>query len=96
MHPFAVEVKSGADGFLVKMRDGRHLRCVHNNPQVGHMVDYAPHPAIVLKMEDGSDILLPIIVCMWKLTLFSNSINKQMKLSRAVGKISSEFQVSSF
>ncbi|KAJ8641362.1 hypothetical protein MRB53_018056 [Persea americana] len=58
----AVEVKSGSDGFLVKMRDGRHLRCVHNNPQVGHMADYAPHPAIVLKMEDGSDILLPIIV----------------------------------
>ncbi|XP_058088952.1 bifunctional nuclease 1-like isoform X3 [Magnolia sinica] len=58
----AVEVKSGADGFLIKMRDGRHLRCVHNNPQGGHLPDYAPHPAIVLKMEDGSDLLLPIIV----------------------------------
>lgn len=71
MCPFAVEVKSGSDGFLVKMRDGRHLRCVHNNPQVGHMADYAPHPAIVLKMEDGSDILLPIIVCMYKLTFLA-------------------------
>ncbi|KAJ8772600.1 hypothetical protein K2173_027777 [Erythroxylum novogranatense] len=57
----AVEVKSGADGFIVKMRDGRHLRCVHNNPQ-GHLPDYAPHPAIVLKMEDGTGLLLPIIV----------------------------------
>ncbi|GLT92082.1 hypothetical protein SLE2022_099390 [Rubroshorea leprosula] len=58
----AVEVKSGADGFVVKMRDGRHLRCVHNNPQGGHLPDYDPHPAIVLKMEDGTGLLLPIIV----------------------------------
>ncbi|KAL4198882.1 hypothetical protein AMTRI_Chr03g142280 [Amborella trichopoda] len=58
----AVEVKSGSEGFMIKMRDGRHLRCVHNNPQGGHLPDYAPHPAIVLKMEDGSDLLLPIIV----------------------------------
>lgn len=58
----AVEVKSSSDGFLIKMRDGRNLRCVHNNPQGGHLPDYAPHPAIVLKMEDGSDLLLPIIV----------------------------------
>lgn len=58
----AVEVKSGSDGFLIKMRDGRNLRCVHNNPQGGKLPDYAPHPAIVLKMEDGSDLLLPIIV----------------------------------
>ncbi|XP_048130804.1 bifunctional nuclease 2-like isoform X1 [Rhodamnia argentea] len=58
----AVEVKSGAEGFTIKMRDGRHLRCVHNNPQGGHLPDYAPHPAIVLKMEDGTGLLLPIIV----------------------------------
>ncbi|XP_028803040.1 bifunctional nuclease 1 [Neltuma alba] len=58
----AVEVKSGIDGFMIKMRDGRHLRCVHNNPHGGHLPDYAPHPAIVLKMEDGTDLLLPIIV----------------------------------
>lgn len=57
-------MKSGADGFMIKMRDGRHLRCVHNNPQGGHLPDYAPHPAIVLKMEDGTGLLLPIIVCM--------------------------------
>ncbi|CAN0875020.1 Bifunctional nuclease 1 [Linum grandiflorum] len=58
----AVEVKSGSDGFMIKMRDGRHLRCVHNNPQGSHLPDYAPHPAIVLKMEDGTGLLLPIIV----------------------------------
>ncbi|XP_020272559.1 bifunctional nuclease 2-like isoform X2 [Asparagus officinalis] len=58
----AVEVKSGLDGFFIKMRDGRNLRCVHNNPQRGNLPDYAPRSAIVLKMEDGSDLLLPIIV----------------------------------
>ncbi|KAG8389925.1 hypothetical protein BUALT_Bualt01G0029600 [Buddleja alternifolia] len=58
----AVEVRSGPDGFMIKMRDGRHLRCVHNSPQGGHLLDYAPHPAIVLKMEDGTGLLLPIIV----------------------------------
>ncbi|KAH6764988.1 Wound-responsive family protein [Perilla frutescens var. hirtella] len=58
----AVEVRSGSDGFMIKMRDGRHLKCAHNNPQGGHLPDYAPHPAIVLKMEDGTGLLLPIIV----------------------------------
>ncbi|CAK9176397.1 unnamed protein product [Ilex paraguariensis] len=58
----AVEVKSGAEGFMIKMRDGRHLRCIHNNPQGGNLPDYAPHPAIVLKIEDGTGLLLPIIV----------------------------------
>lgn len=48
---------------MIKMRDGRYLRCAHNNPQGGHLPDYAPHPAIVLKMEDGTGLLLPIIVC---------------------------------
>ncbi|KAK4387503.1 Bifunctional nuclease 2 [Sesamum angolense] len=58
----AVEVRSSPDGFMIKMRDGRHLRCVHNSPQGGHLPDYAPHHAIVLKMEDGTGLLLPIIV----------------------------------
>jgi hypothetical protein len=65
-----VEVKSGADGFIIKMRDGRNLRCVHNSPHGGLLPDYAPHPAIVLKMEDGTGLLLPIIVCM-SFTFFS-------------------------
>ncbi|RDX66623.1 Bifunctional nuclease 1, partial [Mucuna pruriens] len=58
----AVEVKSGKDGFWIRMRDGRHLRCIHNNPRGGLLPDYALHPAIVLKMEDGTGLLLPIIV----------------------------------
>ncbi|KAK9053849.1 hypothetical protein SSX86_024924 [Deinandra increscens subsp. villosa] len=58
----AVEVKSSLDGFMIKMRDGKHLRCAHNNPQGGHLPEYAPHPAIVLKMEDETGLLLPIIV----------------------------------
>ncbi|KAJ8429819.1 hypothetical protein Cgig2_004403 [Carnegiea gigantea] len=58
----AVEVESGSDGFTIKMRDGRLLKCVHNSPQGGNLPDYAPHSAIVLKMEDGTDLLLPIVV----------------------------------
>ncbi|RRT84722.1 hypothetical protein B296_00013551, partial [Ensete ventricosum] len=57
-----VEVRSRSDGLMIKMHDGRHLRCVHNDPQAGNLLYYAPRPAIVLKMEDGSDILLPILV----------------------------------
>lgn len=60
-----VEVRSGKDGFVIKMRDGRHLKCVPSNPQCGHIPDYAPQPAIVLRMEDGTGLLLPIIVCMF-------------------------------
>lgn len=67
-------MKSGIDGFMIKMRDGRNLRCVHNNPQGGHLPDYAPHPAIVLKMEDGTGLLLPIIVCMYILLPILSSI----------------------
>ncbi|GER35542.1 bifunctional nuclease 1 [Striga asiatica] len=58
----AVEVRSGPEGYTMKMRDGKYLRCAHNNPQEGHLLDYTPHPAIVLKMEDGTGLLLPIIV----------------------------------
>ncbi|KAJ4757050.1 Bifunctional nuclease 1 [Rhynchospora pubera] len=58
----AVEVRRGSEGVIIKMKDGRNLRCVYNNPQAGSLPDYASHPAIVLKMEDGSDLLLPIIV----------------------------------
>ncbi|KAJ6938498.1 bifunctional nuclease 1-like [Populus alba x Populus x berolinensis] len=58
----AVEVKSGSDGFVIKMRDGRHLRCVHNKPSRWASAGLCSHPAIVLKMEDGTGLLLPIIV----------------------------------
>uniref|UniRef100_A0A453PY36 BFN domain-containing protein n=5 Tax=Aegilops tauschii subsp. strangulata TaxID=200361 RepID=A0A453PY36_AEGTS len=58
----AVELRCVSDGFVIRMRDGRNLRCVQNNPRVLRLRDSTPHHAIVLKMEDGSDLLLPIIV----------------------------------
>ncbi|XP_074590489.1 bifunctional nuclease 2-like [Curcuma longa] len=58
----AVEARSELDGLVIKMHDGRCLRCVHNNPQAGNLPYYPPHPAIVLKVEDGSDTLLPLLV----------------------------------
>ncbi|GJP39967.1 hypothetical protein CLOM_g24279 [Closterium sp. NIES-68] len=58
----ANEVKSSADGFVVKMSDGSLLKCAHTNPDGARLPDYTAQPAIVLKLEDGSGILLPIIV----------------------------------
>jgi bifunctional DNase/RNase len=58
----AVEVKSGQDGFMIKMRDGHFVKCVHNNPDGGRLPDYGPLPAIVLQMDNASKLLLPIIV----------------------------------
>lgn len=57
----AVEIKSNSAGFMIKMRDGKHISCVHNT----HQGDHAPfdaNPAIVLKMEDGTGLLLPMVV----------------------------------
>lgn len=70
----AVEVKSGSEGFLIKMRDGRYIKCVHNNPEAGYLPDYAPQPAIVLKMEDGSNLLLPIIVLELPCTMLMEAV----------------------
>lgn len=58
-----MEVKSGSDGFLVKMADGSLLQCAHNSSEGSRLPDYAAQPAMVLKLQDGSDILLPLIVC---------------------------------
>ncbi|CAI9267950.1 unnamed protein product [Lactuca saligna] len=41
----AVEVRNG------NKRNGKHVRCAHKNPQGDPMSDYAPHPAIVLKVK---------------------------------------------
>ncbi|XWS37667.1 hypothetical protein CRYUN_Cryun19dG0064600 [Craigia yunnanensis] len=57
----AIEVRSGADGFIIKLRDGGNLRCINNNPY-RHLQDCAPHSAIILKMEDRTGLLLPIII----------------------------------
>ncbi|XP_024382728.1 bifunctional nuclease 2 [Physcomitrium patens] len=58
----ALEVKSGPEGFIIKMRDGRTLKCEHNTPDSGHLPEYGPQPAIVLQLNKGSKLLLPIIV----------------------------------
>ncbi|WJX09220.1 Bifunctional nuclease 1 [Trifolium repens] len=67
----AVEVKSGADGFIIKMRDGKHLRCY---PQGGHLPDkiIRHNPAMVVKMEDG--LLLPIIVLEMPIVLLMTAV----------------------
>ncbi|CAI5966386.1 unnamed protein product [Closterium sp. NIES-65] len=44
------------------MSDGSLLKCAHTNPDGARLPDYTAQPAIVLKLEDGSGILLPIIV----------------------------------
>ncbi|KAI5074237.1 hypothetical protein GOP47_0010198 [Adiantum capillus-veneris] len=72
----AVEVKSGSEGFLIRMQDGRYIKCVHNNPDGGRLPDYAPQPAIVLKMEDGSDLLLPIIVLELPAAMLMETVRK--------------------
>ncbi|GAB2231861.1 hypothetical protein Droror1_Dr00010878 [Drosera rotundifolia] len=58
----ADEVMSESDSFLIKMIDGRYLRCVYDQWKGGYPPDYVSHPALVLKAEDDSGLLLPIIV----------------------------------
>lgn len=58
----ALEVRSGPDGCVIKLRDGNVLKCVHNTKEGGTLPIYAPQPAIVLQLNDGSNLLLPIIV----------------------------------
>jgi bifunctional DNase/RNase len=58
----ALEVRSGPDGFIIKMRDGNVLKCLHNKTEGGKLPVYAAQPAIVLQLNDGSNLLLPIIV----------------------------------
>ncbi|KAJ4820541.1 Bifunctional nuclease 1 [Rhynchospora pubera] len=58
----AVRVRSGPHGLAIKMLDGTNMRCVFQNPDNVLLPNASPDPAIVLKMEDGSGLLLPIIV----------------------------------
>nr|GMD98470.1 bifunctional nuclease 2 [Ipomoea batatas]GME01441.1 bifunctional nuclease 2 [Ipomoea batatas] len=89
----AVQVQSIRNGFLIKMRDGRHMRCVHNNPQGDHLPEYEPHPAIVLRMEDGTGLLLPIIVLeMPIVTLMAAVRNVQISGSYAKQQIFAALQ----
>ncbi|KAL5658827.1 hypothetical protein ACJX0J_031990, partial [Zea mays] len=56
------EVRSGSEGYVIKMRDGKNLCCVHSNFQGRNIPESAPQPTIVLRIEDGSRTLLLIIV----------------------------------
>ncbi|KAL9274536.1 Bifunctional nuclease 2-like protein [Drosera capensis] len=58
----ADEVMNESESFLIKMIDGRYLRCVYDQWKGRYPPDYVSHPAIVLKMEDDCGLLLPIIV----------------------------------
>eukprot|EP00897_Mesotaenium_endlicherianum_P001932 jgi/Mesen1/1767/ME000014S01174 len=58
----AMEVELRSDGFVMKMRDGRYIKCDHVQPDGSKVAEYDAQHAIVLKMEDTSGILLPIIV----------------------------------
>eukprot|EP00270_Netrium_digitus_P010641 TRINITY_DN3310_c0_g1_i1.p1 TRINITY_DN3310_c0_g1~~TRINITY_DN3310_c0_g1_i1.p1 ORF type:complete len:343 (+),score=41.66 TRINITY_DN3310_c0_g1_i1:96-1124(+) len=57
----AVEVRYAREGFVFRMADGRIIMCAHNKPENAASVSYS-HPAIVLRIEDGSNLFLPIIV----------------------------------
>ncbi len=75
----ALEVKSGPEGFLIKMRDGCYVKCVHNKLEDRgsfKLPDYAPQPAIVLQTNDGSNLLLPIIVLQLPSTMLLEAVRE--------------------
>jgi bifunctional DNase/RNase len=75
----ALEVKSGPEGFLIKMRDGCYVKCVHNKLEDRgsfKLPDYAPQPAIVLQTNDGSNLLLPIIVLQLPCTMLLEAVRE--------------------
>lgn len=70
----AVEVRSGPEGCTIKMRNGDVLKCVHNSNEAGTLPVYDPHPAIVLHLNDSSNLLLPIIVLEFPSAMLSDAI----------------------
>ncbi|GBG68624.1 hypothetical protein CBR_g3165 [Chara braunii] len=71
----AVEVQSGLDGFYMKMYNGTYVKCIHNSATGGRLPDYPSQPAIVLKLNDGSDLLLPILVLELPQTMLMEAIH---------------------
>ncbi|CAI5498347.1 unnamed protein product [Closterium sp. Naga37s-1] len=68
-HPFlppsphcAASVSSSGDALLVGMTDGISFKCAHNLMDGVRLPEYPAQPAAVLKLEDGSRILLPILI----------------------------------
>eukprot|EP00475_Leptophrys_vorax_P027711 TRINITY_DN3955_c0_g1_i2.p1 TRINITY_DN3955_c0_g1~~TRINITY_DN3955_c0_g1_i2.p1 ORF type:complete len:344 (+),score=-8.91 TRINITY_DN3955_c0_g1_i2:237-1268(+) len=58
----ATSVSSTGDALLVGMTDGVVFKCAHNLMAGVRLPEYPAQPAAVLKLEDGSRILLPILV----------------------------------
>lgn len=70
----ALEVRSGPNGCIIKMNDGRILKCAHNTTEGGVTPVYVPQPAIVLQLNDGSNLLLPIIVLQLPSTMLLDAV----------------------
>lgn len=78
----ALEVRSGPDGCIIKMRDGKVLKCVHNSTKPGSAIPvYASQPAIVLQLSDGSNLLLPIVVLELPSTMLLEAV-RNVKIAR--------------
>ncbi|CAI5459849.1 unnamed protein product [Closterium sp. Yama58-4] len=58
----ATSVSSSGDALLVGMTDGISFKCSHNLMDGVRLPEYPAQPAAVLKLEDGSRILLPILI----------------------------------
>jgi bifunctional DNase/RNase len=60
----ALEVRTGPEGCIIKLRSGNVLKCKLNSPKPERVAlpISAPQPAIVLELIDGSNLLLPMIV----------------------------------
>ncbi|CAI7787811.1 unnamed protein product [Closterium sp. NIES-53] len=58
----ATSVSSSGDALLVGMTDGISFKCSHNLMDGVRLPEYPAQPAAILKLEDGSRILLPILI----------------------------------
>ena len=86
----AVEVRSGPDGCIIKMRDGTVLKCAHNTADGGVTPVYAPQPAIVLQLNDGSNLLLPIVVLELPSTMLLEAVRKVQIMRPTVYQVMSK------
>lgn len=95
----ALEVRSGPDGCIIKMRDGNVFICAHNITKPGGVTvpDYGPQPAMVLQLSDGSNLLLPIIVLELPSTMLLEAVrNVQMTRPTVYQVMSKMLEVSGY
>ncbi|KAG0626220.1 hypothetical protein M758_2G111900 [Ceratodon purpureus] len=86
----ALEVRSGPDGCIIKMRDGKVLKCAHNTAEGGVTPVYAPQPAMVLELKDGSNLLLPIIVLELPSTILLDAVRNVQIMRPTVYQVMSK------